>query len=428
MTLNTFHYAGVASKSNVTRGVPRMEELLSLSQNIKNPSLTIFMLKENEQDKEKTIDVLNRVEHIKFKDIIHKCEIYYKPTDDIDTTDPFMEYYNEVEQILKGVTGLCKEEKYNSWILNIHLDYKSMYYRNLTIQEIHFTLKEIYKDQIDCYYSDINEKEIIFKIKLKSILNSNYKDETDNIYYIKSFQEKLLNQIVLRGIQKIQKVNLREINNYINYDGDNYTKNKIYVLDTVGSNLSEILTLDFIDYKRTYSNNISEMLEVLGIEAARKCLFNEIREVMEFGGTYINHHHISLLCDRMTTNYKMVSIFRHGINNDDIGPIAKASFEETTEMFLRAAKHGELDEMRGVSANVMCGQDGYYGTSCFSVYLNMNEVKQFTKSSVKEEKEDELNLYLNNGICSIDNIKIKHNLKQEITDKYTEDDSYELEL
>jgi DNA-directed RNA polymerase II subunit RPB1 len=303
-----------------------------------------------------------------------------------------------------------------------------MYYRNLTIQEIHFTLKEIYKDQIDCYYSDINEKEIIFKIKLKSILNSNYKDETDNIYYIKSFQEKLLNQIVLRGIQKIQKVNLREINNYIKYDGDNYTKNKIYVLDTVGSNLSEILTLDFIDYKRTYSNNISEMLEVLGIEAARKCLFNEIREVMEFGGTYINHHHISLLCDRMTTNYKMVSIFRHGINNDDIGPIAKASFEETTEMFLRAAKHGELDEMRGVSANVMCGQDGYYGTSCFSVYLNMNEVKQFTKSSVKEEKEDELNLYLNNGICSIDNIKIKHNLKQEITDKYTEDDSYELEL
>ena len=432
MTLNTFHYAGVASKSNVTRGVPRMEELLSLSQNIKNPSLTIFMLKENEQDKEKTIDVLNRIEHIKFKDIIHKCEIYYKATDDIDSTDPFMNYYNEVEELLKGVSSKgiseCKDEKYNSWILNIHLDYKAMYYRNLTIQEIHFTLTQIYKGQIKCYYSDINESQIIFKIQIKSNTNLNYKDETDNIYYIKSFQEKLLNQIVLRGIHKIQKVNLREINNYINYDGDSYTKNKIYVLDTVGSNLSEILTLDFIDYKRTYSNNISEMLEVLGIEAARKCLFNEIKEVMEFGGTYINHHHISLLCDRMTSNYKMVSIFRHGINNDDIGPIAKASFEETTEMFLRAAKHGELDEMRGVSANVMCGQDGYYGTSCFSVYLNMNEVKEFTKLSVKEKKEEELNLYLNNGTCTIDNIKIRHNLKSEIVDTLSEDDAYELDL
>lgn len=432
MTLNTFHYAGVASKSNVTRGVPRMEELLSLSQNIKNPSLTIFMLKENEQDKEKTIDVLNRIEHIKFKDIIHKCEIYYKPTDMIDTSDPFMNYYNDVEEILKGVSskgiGECKEDKYNSWILNIYLDYKTMFYRNLTIQEIHYTLNEIYKEQIKCYYSDLNESQIVFRIKIKKHLNVNYKDETDDIYLIKSFQEKLLNQIVLRGIHKIQKVNLREINNYMNYDGDVYTKNKIYVLDTIGSNLSEILTLDFIDYKRTYSNNISEMLEVLGIEAARKCLFNEIKEVMEFGGTYINHHHISLLCDRMTCNFKMVSIFRHGINNDDIGPIAKASFEETTEMFLRAAKHGELDEMRGVSANVMCGQDGYYGTSSFSVYLNMNEVKEFTKVSIKEKKEEELNLYLNTGLCTIDNIKIKHNLKSENVDRTIDDDSYELDL
>ena len=65
---------------------------------------------------------------------------------------------------------------------------------------------------------------------------------------------------------------------------------------------------------------------------------------------------MSILCDRMTCADKMISIFRHGINNDDIGPIAKASFEETPEMFLRAARHGELDPMRGVSANVMCGQ------------------------------------------------------------------------
>ena len=84
-------------------------------------------------------------------------------------------------------------------------------------------------------------------------------------------------------------------------------------------------------------------------------------DVIEFDGTYINYHHLSLLCDRMTS-VKMISIFRHGINNDNIGPIAKASFEETPEMFLKAAKHGEVDIMRGVSANVMCGQEGYFGT------------------------------------------------------------------
>ena len=70
----------------------------------------------------------------------------------------------------------------------------------------------------------------------------------------------------------------------------------------------------------------------------------------------------------------MVSIFRHGINNDDIGPIAKASFEETPEMFLKAARHGELDMMHGVSANIMCGQEGSFGTSAFQVYLDPEEM------------------------------------------------------
>ena len=76
----------------------------------------------------------------------------------------------------------------------------------------------------------------------------------------------------------------------------------------------------------------------------------------------------------MTANFKLVSIFRHGINNDNIGPIAKASFEETPEMFLKAARHAELDTMRGVSANVMCGQEGFVGTSAFQVVLDIKEM------------------------------------------------------
>jgi DNA-directed RNA polymerase II subunit RPB1 len=76
----------------------------------------------------------------------------------------------------------------------------------------------------------------------------------------------------------------------------------------------------------------------------------------------------------MTYNSTMTSIFRHGINNDDIGPIAKASFEETPEMFLRAARHAELDPMRGVSANVMCGQEGNFGTAAFQLILDTDQL------------------------------------------------------
>ena len=117
----------------------------------------------------------------------------------------------------------------------------------------------------------------------------------------------------------------------------------------------------------------------------------------------------------MTCNDKMVSIFRHGINNDDIGPIAKASFEETPEMFLKAARHSELDIMKGVSANVMCGQEGYFGTSAFQVLLDLDK---FTNLKQEKWEEENINSLIDDGFgdlinnedpCSINNISLQNN-------------------
>ena len=189
-----------------------------------------------------------------------------------------------------------------------------------------------------------------------------------------------------------------------------------------------VLGLDNIDITRTFSNNIKELYRTLGVEAARASIFNELTEVLEFDGTYINYHHIGLLCDRMTSGKKLCSIFRHGINNDDIGPIAKASFEETPEMFLRAAKHAELDEMRGVSANVMCGQKGYYGTSAFEILLNMNKIAEL--SEVETTKEIDMDPLLKvenpNDTCSTQNLSINNtteNIKE--SDMGTVDEEYD---
>ena len=426
MTLNTFHYAGVGDKSNVTRGVPRMEEILSLTDNLKNPSLTIFLKKEEESDIDKAFEMISRVEHTKLKDIVQTAEIYYDP-DDMQTLVsadiPFMEDYKEFKGIIDSAFEEADPEETcsNKWILRLTLDKAVLLDSNITLEEIHYALKSVYEDNIGCFYNDLNDEQIIFRIRLMNLKTKNKPaglDQEDNIYMVKSFQENLLNNIVLRGIQNIQKVHLRKISNYLTYNmetGD-YDKKDICVLDTLGSNLGHILSLDYIDVNRTFSNNIIEMQEILGIEAARTCLFKEICDVMEFDGGYINYHHIGLLCDRMTCNEKMVSIFRHGINNDNIGPIAKASFEETTEQFLKAARHGELDEMRGVSANIMCGQPGYFGTACFSVYLNMVDMQKMKKESTYEEEEPDLFDLMKaetSETCTIEQLKIQHNLEDE---------------
>ena len=237
--------------------------------------------------------------------------------------------------------------------------------------------------------------------------------------------DKILKNIILRGVNKIPKVILRKIPGNIVKENGNYVKKEAWVLDTIGTNLQDILSLGIVDSTRTFSNDIIEMSKVLGIEAARQSIFNEISDVIEFDGTYIDYHHISLLCDRMCATKKMVSIFRHGINNDDIGPVAKASFEETPEMFLRAARHGELDNMRGVSANVMCGQEGHFGTNAFQLFLDNEELVELADD--EDESDDEFDIEDSSDPCALAKISISNTVEHVVAkDTGVTDDDYDL--
>tara|TARA_B110000971_G_C20039904_1_gene517321 strand:- start:5422 stop:9918 length:4497 start_codon:yes stop_codon:yes gene_type:complete len=389
MTLNTFHFAGVASKSNVTRGVPRIEEILSLSSEPKNPSLTVYLKKEDETLKEKATSIMYNLEHTKLEEIVISTEICFDPDDentliseDVDT----MHQYKAFETLVEECADYTGNDTVKSkWLLRMVMDPEVMLEKNITMDDVNFTLNSCYEGQISCVYSDYNADKLIFRVRMHDVVkNANKKkkntlaplDQSDNIYILKNFQEQLLHNIILRGVKGINKVIVRKIKDNMVETNGIYIKQDIWVLDTVGTNLLSVLALDYIDNTRTFSNDIVEIYNVLGIEAARQAIYNELSEVIEFDGTYINYHNFSVLVDRMTYSYKMISIFRHGINNDNIGPIAKASFEETPEMFLKAAKHAELDTLRGVSANVMCGQEGFYGTSAFQIVLDIEEMQK----------------------------------------------------
>jgi DNA-directed RNA polymerase beta' subunit len=395
-TLNTFHFAGVASKSNVTRGVPRIEEILSLSASIKNPSLTVYLKQDEQTDKDKASTIQYTLEHTKLQEIVKSVEICFDPDDlntlileDKSTMSQYREFENMVEECLAQGDSLEKDEK-SKWVIRMEMDPEVMLEKNITMDDINFTLNNTYTDEISCVYSDYNSDKLVFRIRMNNILKNtgnkklkaNPLDQSDQIYILKNFQDQLLEGIVLRGVKNINKVILRKVKDNLVEKGGAFKKEDIWVLDTIGTNLLDVLGLDYIDPNRTISNDIIEIFNVLGMEAARQAIYNELAEVLEFDGAYVNTHHMALLCDRMTFSKKMISIFRHGINNDDIGPIAKASFEETPEMFLKAARHAELDTIRGISANVMCGQEGLFGTASFQVVLDINEMIKLEEASV----------------------------------------------
>ena len=398
-TLNTFHFAGVASKSNVTRGVPRIEEILSLSSDIKNPSLSVYLKPEDERQKDKARTIMYMLEHTKLEEIVKSTEICFDPddlntliTEDKDCIEQYRAFENLVDECNEVSIESGDIEK-SKWIIRMVMDPEVMLEKNITMDDVNLTLKTCYENQVSCIYSDFNSDKLIFRIRMNDILKGgnnrggqkktkvNPLDQSDQIYILKNFQDQLLKKVVLRGIEGVNKVILRKVlDNVVEINGV-YKKQDLWVLDTIGTNLLDVLGLDYIDNTRTISNDIVEIYNVLGIEAARQSIYNELVEVVEFDGTYINYHNYSVLVDRMTFTHKLISIFRHGINNDNIGPIAKASFEETPEMFLKAARHAELDTLRGISANVMCGQEGHFGTASFQVVLNIEEMQKLEAAS-----------------------------------------------
>jgi len=397
MTLNTFHFAGVASKSNVTRGVPRIEEILSLSTEPKNPSLTIYLKDEDATQKDKAQTIMYMLEHTKMSEVVKTIEICFDPDDsktrileDQDTIDQFKVFEQMIadsnNESGADTNNSCNVEQ-SKWILRMEMDAEVMLEKNITMDDVNFTLNYCFEEQVSCVYSDYNADKLIFRIRMNKIIEKSKKpkvnplDQSDQIYLLKNFQEQLMENVVLRGIKGIDKVICRKIKDNVVEQNGVYTKQDIWVLDTVGTNMLDVLGLDYINESKTFSNDIVEIYDVLGIEAARQTILNELVEVIAFDGTYINYHNYSVLVDRMTYTSKMISIFRHGINNDNIGPIAKASFEETPEMFLKAARHAELDSMRGVSANIMCGQEGLFGTNAFQVYLDIDQMQRLDEES-----------------------------------------------
>ena len=397
LTLNTFHTAGsgVAMKANVTRGVPRIEELLSITENPKNSSLTICLKKDEETDCERAKELIAQIELTQLSELVESVSICFDP-DDMNTLiqedrSTMLQYY-EYQRMLQECAGIDVPEEAEAdpndsssgrskWIIRMVMSREAMLDKRITMDDVHFAIKNSHGDDVSCIYADYNADKLVFRLRMNNINGKkplkpkeNPLDQSDKIYLLKAFQDQLLNNIVLRGLKNISKVTLRKLMDTLHKEDGAYVKKETWVLDTKGTNLMDVLALDYIDVNRTISDDIQEIRSVLGIEAAREALLSEMTGVFENDGTYINYHHLSLLCDRMTASSGMVSIFRHGINNDNIGPIAKASFEETPEMFLKAARHAELDQMRGISANVMCGQEGYYGTSSFQVMLDLPQM------------------------------------------------------
>lgn len=374
MTLNTFHFAGVSSK-NVTLGVPRLKEILNVARNIKTPSMTVYQEQGKTGNKESAKLLRSAVEHTTLRSVTETTEVYYDP--DVHATviaadKDMVESYSVLSE-----ADTDDRHRQSRWLLRIILGRRRLLDKGLTVQDVATKIKENYAKDLAVIFSDNNADEQVVRIRM---IQENGKGDDDEDLeedlMLKRLENHILDTLTLRGVPGIERAFLNTKTKLrLKEDGALVMDKKDplcmeWFLDTSGSSLGQVLTIPGVDTTRTYSNSFIEVFEVFGIEATRSALMRELTQVLAFDGSYVNHRHLALLVDVMTSRGHLMAITRHGINRADTGALMRCSFEETVEILLEAAACGELDDCRGVSENVMLGQLAPLGTGELEVFLD----------------------------------------------------------
>jgi DNA-directed RNA polymerase II subunit RPB1 len=334
--------------------------------------MTIYLKEEYSSNKENARKVQSRFAYTQLKDVLASSEIMYDNKNgftDKSEDREFIKTYKEFTKLFD--VDDIDEECLSPWILRLTFDKESLMNRKITIQEIQETIKEkSHNDQdIECIFSDDSANDVVLRIRIKGDGKENFMDFLKDI-------EKQLAELSLRGITDISRVELKEKNIMkFNVDGTVVPK-KEWCLETDGSNLLDILADDAVDITRIKTTDILEFHEVYGIEATREMIYRELSVVFA-GSSQPNPRHIQMLADIMTYRGKLMQIDRHGLNkNPEIGPIAKASFEEVMNIFTKAALFAEKDNMKGVSANILAGQFCKSGTNCFDILMDEDKLME----------------------------------------------------
>ncbi|XP_037032570.1 DNA-directed RNA polymerase II subunit RPB1 [Bradysia coprophila] len=381
MTLNTFHFAGVSSK-NVTLGVPRLKEIINISKKPKAPSLTVFLTGGAARDAEKAKNVLCRLEHTTLRKVTANTAIYYDPDPQrtvIAEDQEFVNVYYEMPDF--------DPTRISPWLLRIELDRKRMTEKKLTMEQIAEKINAGFGDDLNCIFNDDNADKLVLRIRIMNGEDNKFQDnEEDTVdkmeddMFLRCIEANMLSDMTLQGIEAIGKVYMHlpqtdSKKRIVITETGEFKAIGEWLLETDGTSMMKVLSERDVDPVRTFSNDICEIFQVLGIEAVRKSVEKEMNAVLQFYGLYVNYRHLALLCDVMTAKGHLMAITRHGINRQDTGALMRCSFEETVDVLMDAASHAENDPMRGVSENIIMGQLPKMGTGCFDLLLDAEKCK-----------------------------------------------------
>ncbi|WP_267641899.1 DNA-directed RNA polymerase subunit A'' [Haloarchaeobius amylolyticus] len=318
LTMNTFHYAGVA-EIDVTQGLPRLIELVDARKTPDTPMMTVYLEDEYATERERAHEVVWQIEATKILAL-----------GDISTNVADMRVQ-----------------------VSLNPD---------TLQERWPTMEST--DEIAGEVADIIE-DSLGVTTIQQGTDIEFGPEEPSYRDLLQLVEEL-RDITFKGIEEVTRVVIRK---------EETDEGEEFVLYTEGSAFGDVLTIEGVDASRSTCNNIHEIHRELGIEAAREAIIEETKNTLEEQGLDdVNIRHLMLVADIMTNRGEIESIGRHGISGSKESVLARAAFEVTVNHLLDAAIHGEVDDLNGVTENVIVGKPIKLGTG--DVNLKMGSVSR----------------------------------------------------
>ena len=379
MTMRTFHYAGVA-EINVTLGLPRLIEVVDARTKILTPvmgiSLDKFEYKYNKEfikylSKQISQSSMNDIKEAFYKysdspnpkttknDVIKFVEFLVNQSSEkaiIDINKIFAEYLaNRIDK--NTINDILKDFNINfaDFTIEIVIDEKKIKNKRLDFEEI-------YKDKIEKTFkkNNLTRKGNVLVFELP---NKDSETNPPKLRELRLLGDKI-RDLQITGVKRIEKVIIKW-----------NEEAKEWVMHTQGSNIGDILKINGVSNVNTSTNDIREVEQVLGIEAARNKIMGEASAILDEQGLIVDIRHIMLMADMMTSEGAVRSIGRHGISGEKSSVLARAAFEETGKHLLNASIRGEVDHLTGIIENIIIGQPIPLGTGSVGVVMNPNKTK-----------------------------------------------------
>ncbi len=296
---------------NVTLGLPRLIEIVDARRIPSTPSMTVYLTEAYRTNEDKVKELIKNLEN----------------TTIIDVSD-----------ITTDVGDMS---------LTIKLDQFKSKDRLVNLSDIVAALEKI-KGII---FNSIDDENILVKLQQESF---------KKLYQV----QEQVKTTPIKGIPKIKRAIAR-------FDG----KENAWIIYTQGSNLKDVLNMEGVDSTRTYTNDIIEVENVLGIEAARNAIYREAESTLNEQGLDVDKRHLMLVADMMTFSGAVRAVGRQGISGRKSSVLARAAFEITSKHLLKAGLLGEIDPLAGVAENIIVGQPITLGTGAIDLVYKGKDKK-----------------------------------------------------